>query len=305
LFEIDGSVTREKVRALAVEWAGDPATVVEIVHNGLNKDELSGGYAFVCDKGLLIVGAGGENTRSTDPGDGASRLAAVDQWWHQSQHMNRRLKRQDLSVWHRAAISALVAGMSTVADLEPEQRVGVDDVARADFLLVSLRNRAADRTESAALRALASHDYLLEVPREDQRAHACPICGLPAIGNAWQYTTVCDSCFNRTACPHGRIVRGYNTSMLGAGFEAKHIDDSSVCEAVSKEHIVSIDGHRCRIGEAKFGGVSVGVDQSRTGSEAPAEFAPMMASHGHDNAPNRNRSVSRWSALGSFLRHFH
>lgn len=50
---IEGPVDRAKVQALAVEWAQDPSSVVEVVHDGFNRNELSGGYAFLCDRGRV------------------------------------------------------------------------------------------------------------------------------------------------------------------------------------------------------------------------------------------------------------
>ena len=44
---------------------------------------------------------------------------------------------------------------------------------------------------------------------------------------------------------------------IGGGFEARHRDDGSVCEQVSREHRVSIDGKIFRADELKFGGIVV------------------------------------------------
>ena len=263
--EIEGPVTRAKVRALASDWADDPATVVEVVHAGFNADPQSGGYAFLCDKGLLTHGLDGGRMRmwSVDPGDDASRVATVDQYWRNAQHRNRHLELGDLSEWHRAAIAALTSGCTSVADLPPETRPGVTDISRADYLFVHLRRYAKERTEAAALRALAANDWLMELPRDDNRAHPCPICDLPAIGKAWQYLSVCDDCYSKTVCADGRIVTGYNTSFSG-GFEAKHVDDKSVCAQVTRDGLVWIDAHECHMGEAKFGGVFVGVEPRTT-----------------------------------------
>ena len=52
--EIKGPVTRASVESLAADWAHEPSTVVEVVHAGFNADEDSGGYAFLCDRGLII-----------------------------------------------------------------------------------------------------------------------------------------------------------------------------------------------------------------------------------------------------------
>jgi hypothetical protein len=180
--KITGPVTRSKVEALTADWADDPSTTVEIVHREFNADQHSGGYAFLCDRGLLIYGFDGGSMWSLDPGDDASRFAEVEQYRRQSQHRNRALELDDVSPWHRAAIAALVSGVRSVADVPPGARLGVTDTARADALFIMLCRHVRERTEAAALRALARYDGLLDVPRDDRRAHQCPVCGFPALG---------------------------------------------------------------------------------------------------------------------------
>jgi hypothetical protein len=252
-------VTRAKVEALTADcMADDSSTVVEIVHRGFNGDEVSGGYAFWCDDGMFVCGFDGRSMESIDPGDDTSRLAKVEKFWRESQHRNRVLELDDVSPWHRAAIAALVSGVRSVSDVPPATRPGVTDIARADALLIMLRRHVSERSEAAALRALARNDWLLRVPSEDDGAHECPVCGLPAIGRPWQYFSVCDDCYVRTLCGDGRYVTGYNIAAWG-GFEAKHIDDRSICEQVSRTGMVWVGGRQCTMGEAKFGGVFVGI----------------------------------------------
>jgi hypothetical protein len=256
--KIEGPVTRAKVQALAADWADDPSSVVEVVHPGFNADEHSGGYAFLCDRGLLMYGFDGGYWWSFKPG-GDTR-AKVEEFWHKTQHKNRTLHLDDVSEWHRAAIAALVSGARSVADLPLAARPGVADTARADHLFVMLRRFTREPTEAAALRALAANDWLLDGPREHSRAHPCPVCGLPAIGSRdLEFTSVCDDCYFKAMCSHGRLVDGYNTDASGGGFEAMHLDDRSICEQVTRDHQVWVDGQRCRMGEARFGGVYVGV----------------------------------------------
>ena len=86
--DIAAPITREKVRALTLKWADDPDSVAEVEHDGFNDDQQSGGYAFQCDRGLLIYGFDGCSRWSRYPGDAASRRDEVDQYWHQSQQRN-------------------------------------------------------------------------------------------------------------------------------------------------------------------------------------------------------------------------
>jgi len=256
---IDGPIDRATVHALAVDWAHDPSSVVEVTHNGFNGDDLNGGYAFQCDRGLFICNVHGGRTWTIDPGTAAGRLAKVEDFWHQTQHQHRPLRLEDVTVWHRAAIAALTQGAVSVGDLPASARPGVTDIARADALFIRLRRHTTESTEAAALRSLAVDDWLAAVPSEHDVAHPCPVCGAPAIGNPWKYTSVCDDCYGKAACSDGRIVRGYNTDFTG-GFEARHVDDQSICTQVAHDGTVTVNGRPCRIGEAKFGGVFVGVE---------------------------------------------
>ncbi len=256
---IEGPVDRVKVRALAVDWANDPSSVVEVTHDGFNDDDLNGGYAFQCDRGLLICNVHGGRTWTMDPGTTAGRFAKVEEFWRQTRHQNRPLRLEDVSVWHRAAIAALVRGAVSVGDLPESARPGVSDIPTADALLIRLRRRTTEPTEAAALRSIAASDWLTAVPAEHEAAHRCPLCRGPAIGRHRQYTCVCDDCYSKTVCADGRIVKGYNTDMSG-GFEAMHVDDRSKCSQVTHDGVVSVDGLPCHMGEARFGGVFVGVD---------------------------------------------
>ncbi len=92
--------------------------------------------------------------------------------------------------------------------------------------------------------------------------HPCPVCGRPARGRAWQYLSACRACYRRARCAEGRLVTGYNLSLSG-GFESSHLDDRSVCDQVTTDGRVWVDGVECRMGEAKFGGVFVGIDPDR------------------------------------------
>jgi hypothetical protein len=257
------AVTRDTVRQLTIEWAHDPSSVEEIRHYAFNADQVNGGFAFRCDRGLMISTVdGGSQSWSVDPGDPPSRIAAIERSWRDAQHRNRPLGLDDVTAWHRAAIRALTDGVSSVGALPPELRRGVPDTSQADYLLVFLKRCAKERTQDAALRALAAEDWLMKVPGKYDRAHPCPLCGKPAIGDPWQYISVCDACYPMTACSHERRVTGYNTS-IGGGFEAQHVDDKSVCEQVTRDGIVWVFERECHMSEAKFGGVFVGVEPDR------------------------------------------
>lgn len=175
-----------------------------------------------------------------------------------NRHRNQSITLDELNDWHRAAVAALAAGLDSVGQLPEAERVGVSDIARADYIYVLLRRRARSATHEDALRAIAANDWIMGMAGDGDTAHPCPICGRPGIGRAWQYTTICDACYSKPVCLEGRRVDGYNTS-IGGGFAAAHLDDTSVCEQVSRDGTVWIDGLQCHMGEAKFGGVFVGI----------------------------------------------
>lgn len=260
--ESGGPVAWAEANALAADWADDAATVSEVVHEQFNGDEQSGGYAFMCDRGLFIYGFDGSRSWSVDPGDGASRLAKVEGYWRASRHRNRVLTLEEVSPAHRAAIAALVSGVARVSELPPSARPGVPDPGWADVLLVGLRVRVTEPTEAAALRALAGDDSFLEWTDDGGRTHQCPVCGRPALGRPRGYFSVCDECYPRTVCADRRKVRGYNTDLFG-GFATVHPDDGSECRAVNSSGRVWIGDHECEMGEEKFGGVYVAVPPSR------------------------------------------
>lgn len=253
---IEKPVTREKAATAMRRRAANPDTVVEVVHPGFNADLVCGGFAFASERELLLVSFDGGHTLSIEMGDHDAQLASIERWWRQTQHRNRAVGLDEISDWHRAAIAALVGGYDSVAELPAEQRPGVSDPAVANYLLAFL-HLLDEPTQQAALRALASADWLLEPPREHDRAHPCPVCGRPAIGEDWGYVSVCFVCCRKAACPHNRIVTGSTESGAHDSW-ARHADDDTVCEAVTRSGIVAIDGRECHMGEASLGGIFVG-----------------------------------------------
>lgn len=89
-------------------------------------------------------------------------------------------------------------------------------------------------------------------------AHPCPVCGRPTTGRARQYLSVCGDCDRSTVCGDGRPVTAVNVSLFG-GFRSLHRDDDSVCDQVTQDGRVWVRGVECRMGEARFGGIFVGI----------------------------------------------
>lgn len=249
---------RAEARSAAEEWATDPSTVVEFPHAGFNADPVSGGVAFLCDRGLVIHEYAGSKGWSVDPGDDPARVAKIEQTWAAARHRHRELRPDELGPLHRAAVAALASGAPSVGEVELPARPGVadGDLPRADHLLVHLQRRAKEPTEAAALRVFAANDWLLAEPAADARAHACPICGRPALGGPRYPSAVCDRCKPKTLCSHGRVVSGHNVSFSG-GFAAVHTEDDRPCEQVTADGRCWIEGALCDMREARFGGVVV------------------------------------------------
>jgi len=262
--EIEGPVTRSAVEALLLGEAKDPTSVAEVPHPGFNADDRNGGYAFVYDDRFLIQNYDGSRQIFFQPGDHADQIDKIEKRWLKIEYRNRALSLDDVSALHRAAIAALVDGATSVADLPLEARVGITEIAVADGLLVRLRRRTRDTpTEAAALQAIAANDSLLRVQPGPWDAYPCPVCGRPSVGHPWlDVASVCDDCAPKAACSEGRRVTGINIDFSG-GFKAIHLDDHSVCDEVTRDGHVRVDDHDCLMGEAKFGGVFVGVHRAK------------------------------------------
>jgi hypothetical protein len=84
----------------------------------------------------------------------------------------------------------------------------------------------------------------------------CPHCGGAATQTARYPRALCWACSARTTDLAGRPVSFGNESMSG-GFLARHLDDDSSCEQVTRDGRVLIDGAEYRAGEAHMGGTVV------------------------------------------------
>ncbi len=93
-------------------------------------------------------------------------------------------------------------------------------------------------------------------------ASSCPICGAVTQLLSERYLgCVCASCVERAVDPGtGRPVVGLNAG-FGGGFVAHYRNPGArsgpVCEQVTDEHVVLIDGREWWMDEARFGGTVV------------------------------------------------
>jgi hypothetical protein len=81
----------------------------------------------------------------------------------------------------------------------------------------------------------------------------CPICRVEVAYFPRYPKYVCQSCSAKAADESGRLLRFFNTTILGGGFAAEYADtggkrDSRICY---------IDGIKCRAGEHRFGGIVI------------------------------------------------
>jgi hypothetical protein len=84
----------------------------------------------------------------------------------------------------------------------------------------------------------------------------CPICRTGVRPNPRYPDYLCTECAGRAVSVDGRPLRFHNPSLSG-GFEAIYADDETPAQAVTRDHIVLVDGVRCLANEARFGGIVI------------------------------------------------
>jgi hypothetical protein len=82
----------------------------------------------------------------------------------------------------------------------------------------------------------------------------CPLCGAGVTTSPRYPDHLCTECAGRAVDADGRPLRFYNVSFSG-GFRAVFADDETDADAVSRDHLVFVDGVRCWADEARFGGI--------------------------------------------------
>ena len=86
---------------------------------------------------------------------------------------------------------------------------------------------------------------------------ACCVCGTVHPDQSERYRDhVCRTCERRATCSHGRVVHGSDVSLSG-GLAAHDTSGADVCDQVTADHRVWIDGAEHRTDEARFGGTVV------------------------------------------------
>lgn len=84
----------------------------------------------------------------------------------------------------------------------------------------------------------------------------CAVCGAALIYSARYPDRLCDDCVARAVDGEGRRLEFGNTDISG-GFMAVFAENGERAAAVERDHIVFVDGRRCRADEAHFGGIVV------------------------------------------------
>jgi O-acetyl-ADP-ribose deacetylase (regulator of RNase III) len=169
---------------------------------------------------------------------------------------------EDAAVLASAYTAALVradeVGARTVAF--PSISTGVYGYPEADAARVSVAALRAATTavETVLLVAFGGRTaQLWERELAATRTHGpCPHDGTETAQPPRYPEALCRSCAGRATDLAGRAVQMYNVSLTG-GFEARHADDKTVCEQVTRDGRVLIDGKAYRAGEARFGGVVI------------------------------------------------
>jgi hypothetical protein len=94
----------------------------------------------------------------------------------------------------------------------------------------------------------------------DQR---CPLCSAEVAPNPRYPDHLCRDCAVRTVDAAGRAVTLQNTAMSG-GVAAFFADGTRAVD-VERDHVVFVDGVRCRAEEAHFGGIVVRPEPAPSG----------------------------------------
>lgn len=235
---------------LASACGFDPSTLRRLPHPELELDAVNGGYAFEDANGcVVVVGHDGSFGTYALYGRRPTAGQVVQEWLDGRRHARRSLVLADLGVWQQAAVAA-VREHTTVAGLGLS--LGAGDTDYAEWLRIRLL-----RFRGEPLRGLAASSELLAEPRAGVRyTHLCPLCSAPALHADRFPRSVCDDCFSRTADSEGRLVTGANVGASG-GFVAHFAGTADISIEVTASKRCWVDGHPCRMDEAKFGGVVV------------------------------------------------
>jgi hypothetical protein len=123
---------------------------------------------------------------------------------------------------------------------------GLSDALPSLEAAVAEAERAAASAESAALRWRDGHPTL--APGEQP----CPVCAAPASPSPRTPRPLCPVCVLEATDARGCPLR-FSNSGLSGGFEARYANDGARYDG--RECFVR--GVRCRVDEAKFGGIVV------------------------------------------------
>lgn len=263
--------TRQAAHEFVMRNAPNPSEMTEFFCPEFNDDKEFGGYAFVGDGLVYAVCFDGAQEVAPFISTDAERVDYLRGLRRKREHATRTLTLEDVSPLHRLAIKALVGGCDSVADLAEDVLDGASEqeVSRAGYLLLAIRGGTSEGSEREALRLLAATDWLFE--SDGQRgSHPCPICGRLAVNGNYG-VMACERCFANALCRHGRRIDGFNVCLSG-GFEARHVDDNSICEQVTADNRCWVDGYECDMNEAKFGGIDLYV-QMPLRKNMPIEMA--------------------------------
>lgn len=249
----------EAALARAREHVPAPELLTRHPHPAYDADEVSGGHAFTTPDRLVLVGRRGNlSVELVGPDDDIDRLIGAR--LAEQRHRDRPLSDADLGPCQQAALRVVDEGVApaAVTDRLRHELATQDQVEAATYLWMRMRRAVARGGD--ARRELAANDDLLAGTGMPPALMviACPVCGLPALTMPRHPRAVCDDCFDRVTCVHGRRVHGFNTTLSG-GFAAEHLDGEAprACEETTRSGECRIGDVECRIGEARFGGVVV------------------------------------------------
>ncbi|WP_280472024.1 hypothetical protein [Nocardia cyriacigeorgica] len=268
----DSPPTYDDALRIAREIAQDPGTLVPYAHRGLESARHGGGFAFLrtlrTDRGetdgyvLVTATAHASGVLSMS---GRDIDSVIGEHLAKAEHDNRDIPDSELSVAHRIALDAHLAGCTSIGEMPESAAIDAETADYAEFVLIYLR-----RNGYAGLpgrKTLARNDFLLQDPVPGRRyTQPCPHCRRPTFYHERYPRAVCGHCRPRTTDRAGRRVTGFNTSLSG-GLIAYYSDtvepaDGSrpqyeECVEVTRTGMCFIDGRPASMHESRFGGIVV------------------------------------------------
>lgn len=179
----DSPPTYDDALRIAREIAQDPGTLVPYAHRGLESARHGGGFAFLqtlrTDRGetdgyvLVTATAHASGVLSMS---GRDIDSVIGEHLAKAEHDNRDIPDSELSVAHRIALDAHLAGCTSIGEMPESAAIDAETADYAEFVLIYLRSNG--HAGLPGRKALARNDFLLQDPVPGRRyTQPCRIAG--------------------------------------------------------------------------------------------------------------------------------